>query len=42
MAKIYTCEDCKIQFDQKGHYTRHLNRKINPLLDSIMDNIFNN
>ena len=42
MAKIYTCEDCKIQFDQKGHYTRHLNRKIPCVLkDKPLKDIIN-
>jgi type I restriction-modification system DNA methylase subunit/restriction endonuclease S subunit len=42
MAKIYICEDCKIQFDQKGHYTRHLNRKIPCILkDKPLKDIIN-
>ena len=28
MPKIYTCPDCKIEFDQKSHYDRHVNKKI--------------
>ncbi len=28
MPKMYTCTDCKIEFDQKSHYDRHLNKKI--------------
>jgi type I restriction-modification system DNA methylase subunit len=28
MPKNYTCADCKIEFDQKSHYDRHLNKKI--------------
>ncbi len=28
VAKTYTCEKCEEVFDQKGHYERHLSRKI--------------
>jgi len=28
MPKIYICPDCKVEFDQKGHYDRHLKKKI--------------
>jgi len=28
MVRIYTCPDCKEKFNQKGHYDRHLKRKI--------------
>ena len=28
MPKSYICVDCKMEFDQKSHYTRHLNKKI--------------
>ena len=28
MVKIYTCQDCNKEFDQKGHYDRHINKKI--------------
>jgi type I restriction-modification system DNA methylase subunit/uncharacterized C2H2 Zn-finger protein len=28
MPKIYTCPDCKVEFDQKSHYDRHVNKKI--------------
>jgi uncharacterized C2H2 Zn-finger protein len=27
MPKIYTCPDCKVEFDQKSHYDRHINKK---------------
>ena len=27
MVKTYTCEKCGKVFNQKGHYTNHLNRK---------------
>ena len=28
MGKSYICQDCKVEFDQKSHYDRHLNKKI--------------
>jgi hypothetical protein len=28
MVKTYTCKDCKIEFNQKSHYDRHINKKI--------------
>ena len=43
MGKSYTCQDCKIVFDQKSHYDRHVNKKIpcvlkdKPLKDVIND-----
>ncbi len=43
MPKIYVCQDCKIEFDQKSHYDRHVNKKIpcilkdKPLKDVIND-----
>lgn len=43
MVKSYVCQDCKMEFDQKGHYDRHLNKKIpcvlkdKPLKDVIND-----
>ena len=43
MVKIYVCKDCNIEFDQKSHYDRHVNKKIpcvlkdKPLKDVIND-----
>jgi len=43
MVKSYVCQDCKIEFDQKSHYDRHVNKKIpcvlkdKPLKDVIND-----
>ena len=43
MVKIYICQDCKMEFNQKSHYDRHVNRKIpcvlkdKPLKDVIND-----
>ena len=28
MGKNYICQDCKMEFDQKSHYDRHVNKKI--------------
>jgi len=28
MGKSYVCQDCKVEFDQKSHYDRHVNKKI--------------
>jgi uncharacterized Zn-finger protein len=28
MPKSYICPDCKVEFDQKSHYDRHLKKKI--------------
>ena len=28
MGKSYTCQDCKMEFNQKSHYDRHANKKI--------------
>jgi len=28
MPKSYNCPDCKVEFDQKSHYDRHLKKKI--------------
>ena len=28
MPKSYTCPDCKVEFNQKSHYDRHLKKKI--------------
>jgi type I restriction-modification system DNA methylase subunit len=41
MGKIYVCQDCNIEFNQKSHYDRHLKKKIpcvlkdKPLTDVI-------
>jgi len=41
MPKCYTCSDCKVEFNQKSHYDRHLKKKIScvfkdkPLKDVI-------
>ena len=35
MVKIYTCEKCGKTFKQKGHYTKHLQRKTP--CDNIVD-----
>ena len=34
MPKSYICVDCKMEFDQKSHYTRHLNKKIPCVLNN--------
>jgi len=43
MGKSYVCQNCKMQFDQKSHYDRHINKKFpcilkdKPLKDVIND-----
>ena len=43
MGKNYMCQDCKMEFNQKSHYDRHVNKKIpcvlkdKPLKDVIND-----
>ncbi len=43
MPKSYKCPDCQVEFNQKSHYDRHLNKKIpcilkdKPLKDVIND-----
>ena len=52
MVKIYTCEKCGKTFKQKGHYTKHLQRKtpcdnvvdskIKEYIDNVIDEKFEN
>lgn len=43
MVKSYVCQDCQMEFNQKSHYDRHINKKIpcilkdKPLKDVIND-----
>jgi len=47
MPKSYTCLDCKVEFNQKSHYDRHLKKKIpcvlkdKPLKDVIDEAVSN-
>ena len=46
MVKTYVCQDCKMEFNQKSHYDRHVNKKIpcilkdKPLKDVINEAVF--
>jgi type I restriction-modification system DNA methylase subunit len=45
MGKVYICPDCKIEFNQKSHFDRHLKKKITcvlkdkPLTDVINEGV---
>ena len=42
MPKNYICPDCKVEFDQKSHYDRHLKKKIPCVLkDKPLKDIIN-
>ena len=50
MSNKYICQDCKIDFNQKSHYERHINRKIPCILkdkplkavinDAVLEQVF--
>jgi len=35
----YTCEKCGKEFNQKGHYTRHINKKKTCLIEKVVSEI---
>ena len=42
MGKRYECQDCKMEFDQKSHYDRHVNKKIPCILkDKPLKDVIN-